>query len=338
MKIHPITWTFGWLASAAFVLPLTSLVQAQEAPPATESPAAQEAPAEPQQPQSQPQDSPQQQDQQQAAPNFWLGLQLSPPPEILRSHVERLQQGAATVVGVAPNSPAAEAGLQEGDHVLKLDDQQVTGPQQIVEAVRSSEGEKMTLQVLRGLEVVDIEVTPSEAPANLFSRRPRLEEGQPGADRFGFERGQLIPPQLRLGMLDENMPQNVVIRIQQTGDEPAQIHIERDGQTWDVTEDEIDQLPEDLQALARQYVERADEGQMIFGGREIPMSQMLRMFGDQQPGALGGNVPNFRQMQEQMRRDMQEMREMMQELRQRFDQQDDAETPQNEPQLEGDEV
>lgn len=42
------------------------------------------------------------------------------------------------------------------------------------------------------------------------------------------------------------LPAGVTVRVERQGDEPAKIHVERGDQKWDVTEKELDKLPEDL--------------------------------------------------------------------------------------------
>jgi hypothetical protein len=44
------------------------------------------------------------------------------------------------------------------------------------------------------------------------------------------------------------MPEGVKVTVKKEGDTPAQIHVERGDQKWDVAENEIDKLPEDLRA------------------------------------------------------------------------------------------
>ena len=321
--------SLGLLAVGLAAMPLIEPLKAQEEKPAE---ANQTAPAE----------KPAQQDAQEEkaeAKRYWVGLQLMPVPEILRKHVEALQNGAATVAGIGADSPAAKSGFQLGDHILKAGDERITSPDQLVELLRDNQGDKVRMEVLRGTEKQTLEVTPAEPPKDgRWTPLGRLGQA-PDAARFRFfGPGQMMPPGTRLQMMAEDLPQNVTIRVEQKGDEPARIHIERDGQTWDVTENEIDELPEDLQKLAKQYVNQTENGNTIIGGSEVPFSQMLRMFGGDGKGMplpRGDELPDFQEMREQMHRDMQEVREMMRELRQRMEQQ---QQPANQPKLEGNEV
>ena len=42
------------------------------------------------------------------------------------------------------------------------------------------------------------------------------------------------------------LPKNMKISITREGDGPAKIHVEREGQTWDTTDDKLGELPEDV--------------------------------------------------------------------------------------------
>ena len=53
----------------------------------------------------------------------------------------------------------------------------------------------------------------------------------------------------------------VTVKVDREGDQPAKIHVERGNESWDLTDADLGQLPEDLQALV--------ESQLNGGGRLI---------------------------------------------------------------------
>jgi len=69
-----------------------------------------------------------------------------------------------SLVGVEPTSPAKRAGLQAKDVVLAVDGELATGPDQVRERIWGSGGKAIPLRVLRGEELVDVEVVPTERP------------------------------------------------------------------------------------------------------------------------------------------------------------------------------
>lgn len=256
------------------------------------------------------------------AKQYWLGVQLTSTPEILKRHVERLKDGGAMVAGVAPNSPAAKAGLQVGDHLLKVNDQVVTSPNQVVDVVRQGAGEALVVRVLRGMEVDSYTVKPEIAPENPILPQadpgiagmlpPALNDDLPGARFRFFGPGQMVPPQVRLRLMEDDLPQNLLIRVEKQGDAPAKLHIEREGQAWDITADEIDELPEDLRPIAKRFLAKNANGPVIFGGKDVPFRDLKDMMLEMQPGNMA--PPQFDAIQQQMQQQMREMHEMMQRM------------------------
>ncbi|MEV0059452.1 trypsin-like peptidase domain-containing protein [Nocardia sp. NPDC050718] len=66
----------------------------------------------------------------------------------------------AAVADVAPGSPAAKAGIVEGDVIVKIGDREVTGPDELVVAVQARKiGETVNVQLIRDGRQVDVPVT-----------------------------------------------------------------------------------------------------------------------------------------------------------------------------------
>ncbi len=70
------------------------------------------------------------------------------------------------VAQVAPNSPAADAGLHAGDVIVQVAGQTVADPDTLIRLVRQSRiGRPLTLLILRGGHSQTITITPREMPA-----------------------------------------------------------------------------------------------------------------------------------------------------------------------------
>lgn len=82
------------------------------------------------------------------------------------------QQGA--VVGqVTPNSPAAKAGLQNGDVITGVNGQEMKSPNQFRSAItKAGAGKEVRLEVLRGKEKKDLDAKLGEAPVDGFGSLP----------------------------------------------------------------------------------------------------------------------------------------------------------------------
>ena len=73
---------------------------------------------------------------------------------------------ALLVVGVAPASAAASAGVVVGDIVLALDETSTASPEDLLDLLATQKaGRQATLKMLRGSSVVDLPVTIGERPA-----------------------------------------------------------------------------------------------------------------------------------------------------------------------------
>ena len=103
-------------------------------------------------------------------PVTWLGLAADEVSADVRAQLP-LPEGAGLIVRhVTPGSPAAQAGVQANDLLIKLDDQLLINPAQLRALIRGkAEGEKITLSLLRkGKEL--------KVAATLVKKAPPAEE------------------------------------------------------------------------------------------------------------------------------------------------------------------
>lgn len=70
------------------------------------------------------------------------------------------------ITQVEPNTPAAAAGLQEGDEVQSIDGQKVTSVGELVAFTQSHQGQTMQFSIERGTQQLSIAVNSRTAPAN----------------------------------------------------------------------------------------------------------------------------------------------------------------------------
>ena len=76
--------------------------------------------------------------------------------------------GTVFINGVAPRSPAAEAGIRPGDQILSVNGERVRNHFELIDTVRSSVGTETELNIRRGLHSVRTWPVPGR-----FSRRER---------------------------------------------------------------------------------------------------------------------------------------------------------------------
>ena len=92
-----------------------------------------------------------------------IGVGLAPPEvaDRLRRSVGLPERGGLLVRQVREDSPAARAGLAEGDLLLRAGDRDLDGVEALQEATRTAEGD-LVLMVLRGTEELQVTVSFDE--------------------------------------------------------------------------------------------------------------------------------------------------------------------------------
>lgn len=89
--------------------------------------------------------------------------------------IDKERERGPTVLEVFPESPAAKAGLKDGDQIVALGDQQPKDIEEFLRAVASyRSGERVTLMIKRGNRQLSIPATLADGPTNGTTRR--LEE------------------------------------------------------------------------------------------------------------------------------------------------------------------
>jgi len=95
----------------------------------------------------------------------WLGVQMEPINQQLADELGLNSTKGALVVGVVPGSPAANAGLQQGDVIIKFNDQAVNSPDDLANIVAGSkEGQRVVLTIYRNGQSRYIPIIVGQAP------------------------------------------------------------------------------------------------------------------------------------------------------------------------------
>jgi hypothetical protein len=209
---------------------------------------------------------------------YWLGVMAVPVDAVLKSHLHLT--GGLVVQNVVPDSPAHKAGVRENDILLTFGGQPVTSVAELSERVTAAKDQATKLTLLREGKEQTVEVKPAKHPAQamfrtvplneLDSARKWLEKLQRGemddlpARMFMFRPGIVLPDnvpdhvkQLFPGpgghhrRLSALLPQNMAITVTKPQEGPVRIVVKKDGQSWEVTEDELDKLPEDVRSVVK---------------------------------------------------------------------------------------
>jgi hypothetical protein len=188
----------------------------------------------------------------------------------------QLPEGSGLLVQqVLEGSPAAKAGMRKYDIVLEADGTKLAEVTDLMEAVDRAGGKETALKIVRRGDEREMRVVPELRPqdeelqappvneSNEFSIEAMPEEAWQWLERFGgpgggafnwrqFRPGIVIEDQdgrLARRMTRRELPENFSMHIEKTDKNPAKIHVRRGNDEWDVTEDNLEALPEDVRPL-----------------------------------------------------------------------------------------
>ncbi|MEZ6108375.1 MAG: PDZ domain-containing protein [Pirellulaceae bacterium] len=187
------------------------------------------------------------------------------------------------ISSVVEDSPAQSAGLQVNDVIVAAGEAEIGDVAQLVKVVRDSDGESIVLRLIRDGEARDIEVTPAPRPAAFQVQDIR------GAVLPGI--GQGFDIDLAIGAEDGgdvSVPQNFSISIKREGDGPADVTVVYKGETYEVTSETIDMLPEEVQAPVRRTLRglQGNGNVQVQRGFDLQLPQ-----GVFPPADIRGNLP-----------------------------------------------
>jgi serine protease Do len=101
----------------------------------------------------------------------WLGVELQPLSGEIAKHLGVRGRAGAVVTRVLPDAPAAQAGIEPGDVIVKWDGKPVETPTDLTFAVaKTPPGKKVAVVLIRRGEQIEVSVTVEERPAEFAPR------------------------------------------------------------------------------------------------------------------------------------------------------------------------
>ncbi len=266
-----------------------------------------------------------------AADQYWIGVRcVAPVPEMVRAHVEVPQDGGIFVAHVVPKGPAAEAGIERHDIILAVGDKSLKKVADLIAAVDQSQGEKLTLKILRGGKLQDITLAPLKRPAEFTAKGSIamppgskwhklgewFDQSRPGRDGRPPLRMRFMHP----GMILPPLPSGMTVTVTRKGDKPAQITVKRDGKQWKITADELHKLPDDIRPHVARMIGGLNVAPSTSPGMLPPGMLPPGMLRDKlklpDPAAIEKSVGDRIQKQiDAMNRQMKKLEKMAEDLR-----------------------
>lgn len=150
-------------------------------------------------------------------PRYLIGVGLKPIPEGLHARLGIEPGMGMLVTDVMPDKPAAQAGIQVHDLLLKINGMPVDEPAEVVHIVNESKLAPLKLTILRDAEPFDVTLTPiaaadlNEAADHSFGAVPALPSGVqmfgPGVIVPSSPRADLEPLQADISALRKEIKQ-----------------------------------------------------------------------------------------------------------------------------------
>jgi hypothetical protein len=249
---------------------------------------------------------------------YWLGIHCMPAHPAMRSQLKLAADEGILVAEVMADSPAAKAGIKEHDLLLSAGDKPLKDVKQFMTLLDENKDQELPFTVLRAGEKMTVAVKPEKRPqpegplrdqvrANIDFLREKMEEsGDPVRFKF-FHPGIVLPAEAPVTAF----PDDLHVHIHKHGGKPAEIVVERGDKKWNVTEDKLDGLPDDVRPHVESLlgriplpkfdfkIERAPEGATF----NIPLPP---------PGEFGERME--RRLEEMSNR-MEQMRKQINEIR-----------------------
>jgi hypothetical protein len=265
---------------------------------------------------------------------YWIGVEVQYPlPEAVRAQLSIPKDEGVLVQEVVPSSPA-DGKLKQYDILIKAADKPLKSVSDLLAAVNAAKDGKLAMEVLRGGKAVKVEVTPTKRPAAV---PPTVDVWVAPDLRYKglMEALKLSGPVLRYHTMAPGwilrpgtphqppLPGNLTISVTKQGDQPAKIVVKRDDQKWEVTENELDKLPNDV----RPHVERMlgfgmgwPAADLFQQARKLeifphvgPKGEALSVLPHAGPKAMP--IPNAAKQIDQMRQQVEQLRKALDELR-----------------------
>lgn len=210
---------------------------------------------------------------------YWIGLACSPARASLRAQLGLPEDQGLVVEMVVPDSPAAKAKIKRHDVLLNAGDKPLGNVPDLIDAIQAAKHKEVSIELIRGGKRQVVTIVPAKPPEDeaptdvgegpegplhaLELLLKSLHEGE--ADEATqralkylkqLQRGEALRGPLRWRFVGPGailppgawprppLPGNMSITITKKGDQPAKITVKQGGEKWEVTEEELDKLPD----------------------------------------------------------------------------------------------
>jgi membrane-associated protease RseP (regulator of RpoE activity) len=225
-----------------------------------------------------------------AAGKYWIGVSCEPASAALHAQLPDLPSGAGLVVQqVVADSPAAKAGIKANDILFAVADKSLAQVADLSGAIAAVKDAELSIKLLRGGKTMTITVKPEEQKLSGLKLNELTPDGKAlrlwvnqvspeSLNPLVFHDLQIATPDgatLTPGGNKHELPDDMTVDIHREGKKPAQITVKKGVLKWEINEDQLDKLPQDVR----------HEVEPLLGGG--PERIQLKLTQDPQIAALG---------------------------------------------------
>ncbi len=222
---------------------------------------------------------------------YWIGVVCTPlDNELVKAQLD-LESGLV-VNEVVADSPAAKAGLQKQDILIKVGEKPLSDLGVLVKSTEEAQANPLTLTLVRKGQQQQLQLTPAERPTKIvvthvvpdseaadewkmlqeslrkFGAIPKADTDDPSQQ--DSIRMMYVMPGIVLPKQAADFPENLEVTITKKGEDAAKVTVKRGDDQWVVNADSLDTLPDDI----RPHIQRMLGPNMDFtvGGGTIKWS------------------------------------------------------------------
>jgi hypothetical protein len=201
---------------------------------------------------------------------YWIGVQINDVGPAIKAQLNLEESQGALVGEVLADSPASKADLKQYDIILAINNEKIGRNEDVLKAVKAADGKELKLKILRGGSERSVSITPAERPESQrivrssaarstalseWIRRvqPEAASGVIAANpnlEFNLVRpGTALALQPQIGISPNappELPESLSITVTREGKKPAKISIKQKERDIEITEDKLNELPDDL--------------------------------------------------------------------------------------------
>lgn len=189
---------------------------------------------------------------------YWIGVACAEVPGVLRAHIELAADEGLLISHVVADSPAERAGIVVHDVLLEANGKRLKSIEDLIKAVADAGDDEIELTWFHKGEQQRKPIKPAlrRESAQEHNRGPfesRYFKWQRQGDGGPFYMRFLGPAFEMPHAIGQEFPYDLKIEVEKDGSKPAEITVKKGDKTWEISEEELDQLPPDVRPFVQRF-------------------------------------------------------------------------------------